>query len=143
MARFEYRSPMKNSKSNTKISVAKDFFWGILVTTYQPTFIAYLNSFSASRCNHNEHRESTYVMVNRSNTLQNTFMELAEYKDSSCRLLRHSKISAPVHSLKWNSTLPPVHRTQPTSNLDYLDKFWTYILSNVPAAGGVYHSLCG
>ena len=62
----EHRPPMKNSKSNTKSPIATNFFWGILVTTYQPSFVAYLNSFSALRCNHNGHRESTYVMVNRS-----------------------------------------------------------------------------
>jgi len=77
--------------------------------TYQPTFMAYLNSFSASRCNHKGHRESAYVMVNRRKTLPNTYLELAEYQDSSCRLLRHSKIFAPVHSLNWNSTLSRVH----------------------------------
>jgi len=38
-----------------------------------------------------------------------TYLELAECKDSSCRLLRHSKISAPAHSLNWNSLLPRVH----------------------------------
>jgi hypothetical protein len=31
----------------------------------QPAFVAYLNSFSTSRCNHKGHRESAYVMVNR------------------------------------------------------------------------------
>ncbi len=55
---------MKNSKSNNKISVATIFFEASWLR-YQPTFIAYLNSFSASRYNHNGHRESTYVMVNR------------------------------------------------------------------------------
>jgi len=35
---------MKNSTLNPKISVAiKNFLWDILVTTYQPTFVAYLN----------------------------------------------------------------------------------------------------
>ena len=72
-------------------------------------FAAYLNSLSTSRCNYTKHRESAYVMVNRSNTLPNTYLELVEYEDSSCRLLRHSKIFAPVHSLNWNSTLPRVH----------------------------------
>jgi hypothetical protein len=54
---------------------------------------------------YNEHRESTYVMVNRSNTLPNTYLELAGCQGSSCRLLRHSKISALVHSLNESSTL--------------------------------------
>ena len=55
------------------------------------------------------HHEPTYVMVNRSKTLPNTYLELVEYYDSSCRLLRHSKIFAPVHSLNWDSLLPRVH----------------------------------
>jgi hypothetical protein len=100
---------MKSSKSNSKILVATNFFCGIFVTTYQPTFVAYLNSFSALQYNHNGHRESTYVMVNRTKTLPNTYLELAEYQDSSCRLLRHSKILALVHSLNWDSLLPRVH----------------------------------
>jgi len=85
------------------------FFLRHPVTIYQPTFAGYLNSFSASRYNHNGHRESTYVMVNRSNTLPNAYSQLVEYKDSSCRLLRHSKTSALVHSLNGNSLLPRVH----------------------------------
>ena len=52
-------SPMKSSKSNTKIPVATIFFWGILVTIYQPTFTAYLNSSSASRNNCNRHRKGS------------------------------------------------------------------------------------
>lgn len=32
--------------------------------TYQPSFTAYLNSFSASRCNHNGYHQSAYVMAN-------------------------------------------------------------------------------
>ena len=47
---------MKNSKSNDKISVTT-FFRGILVTTYQPSFIAYLDSFLASRYNYYGHPE--------------------------------------------------------------------------------------
>ena len=111
---------MKSSKPDNKLSIATNFFWGIHVTTYQPTFVAYLNSFSASRCNHNRHRESAHVMVNRSKTLPNTYLEPVEYKDSSCRLLRHSKIFAPVHLLNWNSLLPRVHwpcGTQSVKNL--------------------------
>ncbi len=69
---------------------------------------------------YNGHRESTYVMVNRSNTLPNTYLELAEYQSSSCRLLRHSKILAPVHSLNWNSTLPRVHCTIGTQSVKSL-----------------------
>jgi hypothetical protein len=30
-------------------------------------------------------------------------LELAEYAGSPCRLSRHNKISAPVHSFEWNS----------------------------------------
>ena len=59
----EQRTPMKSSKSNNKIPVATNFFWGILVTTYKLSVVACLNSFSASRCNDNGHRESAYVMV--------------------------------------------------------------------------------
>ena len=69
-------------------------------------FVAYLNSFSASRYNYNGHRESAYVMVNRSNTLPDTYLELVEYQDGSCRLLRHSKIFAPVHSLSTAMITP-------------------------------------
>ncbi len=58
---------MKSSKSNTKISVAAIFFLRHPLTIYQPTFTAYLNSFSASRYNYNGHRESAHVMVNRIN----------------------------------------------------------------------------
>jgi len=59
---------------------------------------------------YNGRRESTYVIWTIVvKTLPNTYLELAECQGSSCRLLRHSKISAPVHSLKGNSTLPRVH----------------------------------
>ena len=33
--------------------------------------------FYASRCNHNGHRESAYVMVNRTKTMPNTYLEPA------------------------------------------------------------------
>ena len=38
------------------------------------------NWLSASRYNHNGPRKSTYVMANRSKTLPNTYLELAEYQ---------------------------------------------------------------
>jgi len=88
--------------------------------TFEPAFVAYLNSFPASRYNHKGHRESAYVMVNRRKTSPNTYLELAEYQDSSCRLLRHSKIFAPAHSLNCNSTLHRIHwpfGTQSVKNL--------------------------
>jgi hypothetical protein len=93
---------MKNSKSNNKIPVAIYF---LRHPRYDGS--ATLRSLSEQpfdftmHCN--GHRESTYVTVNRDKTLPNTYLELAEYQSSSCRLLRHSKISAPVHSLNGNS----------------------------------------
>jgi len=33
---------------------------------------------------YNEHRESTYVMVNRRKTLPNTYLGLAEYPEVIC-----------------------------------------------------------
>ena len=76
-------------------------------------FSATLRSLSEQPFNftmhYNGHRESTYVSDNRSNTLPNTYPELAQCQGSSCRLLRHSKIYAQVHSLKGNYTLPRVH----------------------------------
>ena len=60
-----------------------------------------------------------YVMVNR-NTLPNTYPELTVYPSSSCRSWRHSKLSAPVHSLKGNSIGPRVHCTSGTQSVSYL-----------------------
>lgn len=61
---YVYRSPVKSSKSNTKIAVAT-FFGGIHVTTYQPVSVAYLNSPSTSLCIIIDIVNLSYVMVNR------------------------------------------------------------------------------
>ena len=100
--------PIKSSKSNNKISIATFFFEA---SPYgMPANISILSEqLFGFTMHHSGHRESTYVMVNRNNTLPNTYMELAEYLGSSCRLLRHSKIYALVHSLNLNSLLLRVH----------------------------------
>jgi len=69
---------------------------------------------------YNRHRESDYVMVNRIKTLPNTYLELVKCQDSSCRLLRHSKMPAPVHSFNWNSWLSWVHCLSGTQSIKSL-----------------------
>ena len=132
------RPPMKSSKSNNKIPAATNFFWGIHVTTYQPRFVAYLNSFSTARCIIIDivNLPMSWSIVVR--TLQNTYLELAQCQGSSCRLLRHSKISAPVHSLKGNSTWPRVHWTFGTQSVkSLLDIIYSasYPKQNIPCSG--------
>ena len=100
--------------------------------------MAYLNSPSTSR----------YIIMDIVNlpmswkivetTLPNTYPELAEYQGSSCRLLRHSKISALVHSLKGNSSLPRVHWTTETQSvkslLDIIIYSASYQKPNIPCS---------
>jgi hypothetical protein len=78
---------MKNSKSNSKIPIATKKF-----SLRHPRYdlSATLRSLSEQPFNftmhYSRHREYTYVLDNRSNTLPNTYLELAEYQSSSCRL---------------------------------------------------------
>jgi len=128
---------MKSSKSNTKIPVATNFL-------RHPRYdiSAKLRNLSEQlfgfTMHYHGHRESVYVMVNRNKTLANTYLELVEYQDSSCRLLRHSKISAPVHSLNGNSTLPRVHcpfGTQSVKSLLNIIYSASYQKPNIPCSG--------
>jgi hypothetical protein len=91
---------MKSSKSNTKIPVATKIFFEHPRCDSSAKLRSLSEQLFGFTMHYNEHRESTYVIANRSNTLPNTYLELVEWQDSSCRLLRHSKISAPVLSYR-------------------------------------------
>jgi len=62
----------------------------------------------------------TVGIINHNNMLTNTYLELAEYFGSPCRLSRHRKISAPVHSFEWNSLSNWVHCPNGTQSVKSL-----------------------
>ena len=94
---------MKSSKSNTIIPVAtKNFSLRHLRYDLSATLHSSSEQPFDFTMHYNGHRESTYVLDNRSNTLPTTYPELAKYQGSSCRLLRHS--NNPLRFTHWMGT---------------------------------------
>jgi hypothetical protein len=72
------------------------------------------------------------------NTLPYTYPELAKCLGSSCRLLRHGKIFAPVHSLNRNSLLywaQCPNGNQSVKNLLDIIYHASYQKPNIPCSG--------